>query len=65
MELVLPLLVFEDAGLEQSIVVVVVVVVDVVKTGGSNNVKLSIVVPDERYKKSFFLFLGFSYKGHP
>ena len=44
----------EDAGLELNIVVVVVFV-NGVETGGSNNVKVSIVVvPDERYKKSFF-----------
>ena len=51
----------EDAGLELNIVVVVVFV-NGVETGGSNNVKVSIVVvPDERYKKSFFfLFFGFS-----
>jgi hypothetical protein len=62
--LLLLLLVPEDAGLELNIVVVVVFVfVNGVETGGSNNVKVSIVVvPDERYKKSLFflLFFGFS-----
>ena len=48
----------EDAGLELNIVVVVVFV-NGVETGGSNNVKVSIVVvPDERYKKSFFFFFS-------
>ena len=46
----------EDAGLELNIVVVFVTGVE---TGGSNNVKVSIVVvPDERYKKSFFFFFS-------
>ena len=41
------ILVSMDAGSELNIVVVVVLVVDG-ETGGSNNVKVSIVVPDER-----------------